>query len=65
MNKFYGYIQPKTGWLYDHDDRYWVKVGKGETYDQAREDTLKVVRCMNRGDKDPIEYVMSTHYLRR
>lgn len=59
MSKFYGFIQPKIGWLYDHSDKYWVQVGSGNTYDLAREDTLRVIREMNKGKANPVQYVMS------
>ena len=63
MTRFYGFIQPQTGWLYDHKDDYWVQVAYGKTYDLAREETLRVIRKMNRGKEDPIVYVISIRSL--
>ena len=59
MAKFYGYVQPKTGWLFDRSDKYWVMVASGATYDIAREKALEIIRAMNRGSVDKIVYVVS------
>ena len=59
MTKFYGYVQPKTGWLYDRSDKYWVMVASGATYDIARNKTMEIIRAMNRNERDPVLYVTS------